>query len=62
MAIGDEDVDKSERPVNPPMIRRVEIVLNPIEDIFPRDLPYKKLGKIEDTKVQSKAKKAVEYK
>ena len=59
MAIGEEDTDASERPINPPRINRVEIVLNPFDDIFPRDLP-KKGGEKKAPSVP-KAKKPVKY-
>ena len=59
MAIGEEDTDSSERPINPPRIKRCEIVLNPFDDIFPRDLPKKATEK--QTVEKPKVKKPVEY-
>jgi peptidyl-prolyl cis-trans isomerase SDCCAG10 len=40
-AIGAEETDEAERPINPPKILSVHVVMNPFDDIFPRDLPSK---------------------
>ena len=39
--IESETVDENERPLNPPRIKSCEVILNPFNDIFPRDLPKK---------------------
>ncbi len=55
MAIGEESADEHERPLNPPVVRGAQIVLNPFDDIFPRDLPSKRPAKpVAPQKVQHK--------
>lgn len=36
--MGDVEVDKNDRPVYPPKIKSTEVVWNPFDDVFPRDL------------------------
>lgn len=38
MQIGDVDTDRDDRPLDPPRLKSVEILLNPFDDIIPRDL------------------------
>ncbi len=63
MAMGDEDVDENERPLNPPRIKSCEVILNPFDDIFPRDLPKRAAATTAPSKtaVKPKVKKPVEY-
>jgi len=57
--IENEEVDNNDRPLNPPRIKSCEVVLNPFDDIIPRELPKKSKPKpIEKPKV----KRAVKYK
>jgi len=48
--ISEETTDKNDRPLNPPRIKKCEIVLNPFDDIFPRDLAGKKAEQAQPSK------------
>lgn len=39
MRLGEMEVDKADRPIEPPVIRRTEVIWNPFDDIVPRCLP-----------------------
>lgn len=54
--IENEEVDKDDRPFNPPRIKSCEIVLNPFDDIIPRELPKKSKPKAAE---KPKPKRAV---
>lgn len=57
--MGDVDTDKDDRPLEPPRLISVEVLLNPFEDIVPRDLPGAgALGSGADASTDTTKKKA----
>lgn len=37
--MGEVDTDKDDRPIEPPLLKSIEVLLNPFDDIVPRNLP-----------------------
>lgn len=56
------DVDKNDKPANPPKIIRTEILSNPFDDILPRDLGRKRKSEDEKNEKQSSAAAKKDFK
>uniref|UniRef100_A0A914W671 Spliceosome-associated protein CWC27 homolog n=1 Tax=Plectus sambesii TaxID=2011161 RepID=A0A914W671_9BILA len=56
LKLGESEADQNERPLNPQKIIGAEILLNPFEDIVPRELPKNREEKSKQKKPQSQMK------
>jgi peptidyl-prolyl cis-trans isomerase SDCCAG10 len=54
--IESEEVDTNDRPLNPPRIKSCEVVLNPFDDIIPRETKKSKSKPVEKPKVKCAVK------
>ncbi|KNC83820.1 hypothetical protein SARC_03949 [Sphaeroforma arctica JP610] len=55
LRVGDAETDEDERPLNPPRIKYIEVLVNPFDDIVPRSLPAR-LAKIDQARANKESK------
>lgn len=55
--MGDIEADKDDRPLEPPRLISVEVLLNPFDDIVPRNLGGKSKASEAEAAAAEKAKK-----